>query len=88
MNRKQPTKVGGMGRKRKKNQRQPHKKDFALIQVGFSEADTACIDRVVRAETILRSDSTIGRATVIREHCMPSLRKRDEELAEQPAVPV
>lgn len=64
-----------MGRKQK------HRKE-TLIQVGFNEADKAVIDRVVAKEMELRKDPTIGRATIIREHAMPSIQRRDEELRE------
>jgi len=65
-----------------RHNKKKHRKE-KLIQVGFNEEDTAVIDRVVASEIDLRQDPTIGRSTVIREHAMPSIRKRNEELQEQ-----
>lgn len=57
-----------------------------LIQVGFDEKDARDLDKLVELERRERRDLTIGRATLIREHAMPSIRKRLADLTAEPAT--
>jgi len=79
-----------MGRTRKKNQkhanlRLPHTKD-TIVNVGFNDADTRALDRLVEIKLPERiaTEPKFGRATLIREYAMNGIR---EELAQlEPAA--
>lgn len=67
-------------KRRLKQKKSPHVKDYSLTQVGLDEADTREVDALVVKETELRKDKTIGRATLLREYSMPAIRARNQEL--------
>lgn len=65
------------GKNSKKALRLPHNKD-TNVNVGFNDAETKAIDRLVDMELPSRivTEPKFGRATVIREHAMEGIRRR------------
>ena len=59
------------------------KKEF---KVGLDRDETKAAKELVRIERDLRKDNELGVGTILREHAMPSIRKRLAELGAQESL--
>lgn len=74
---------------RKASLRLPHNKD-TLVQVGLNDADQQDVDALVELllPARIENEPKFGRATVIREHAMPSIRRELELIRNAGREPV